>query len=806
MLGEAGIGKTRFVEEIGRHAASGGGQIMIGRCHETTQMLPFGPWVEALRAFGVVHDDDLRQALGPVWHTEVARLLPELGEPGLRLSTAPENASRLFEAAARLLIHCAARRPLMVLLEDLHWADEMSVLLLSVLVRRLDGQPIVLLGTAREEELPGAPALDTLLHELNLEERLLAVPLLPLSRVESRALVRALAGDHAEATALARLEDDVWTACKGNPFMVVETMRMLHEAPPRTSGPALPLPARVREVIAGRLQRLGERDRRLTAVAAAIGVEFDFRLLATAAGDDERETAAGVEELVRRRILHGVGDRFGFTHERIREVAYDAVLAARRRMLHAAVGAALEQLYADRLEAVYDRLACHYPQADDPGKAAEYLTRFARKATRAYAHADAVKAYDEALLHLERLPAPEADTRRLDIVPRLTRSLMFLGRFEVARDLLLAQRERVEQVDNPGLTGQYHLLLSHVYAFLGDRDGTIESARRAVAAAEGAADEVTVGKAFYLLAMEGWWSGEPEQGIEHGRRAIALLERTTERWWLGQAHFAVAANHVLVSDFESALDAAAHALAIGDALGDPRVQTPAAWITGIIHAFRGDWDEGIAAGRRALEYSPDPLNAADALGWLGYAYLEKGDAAEAIRLLEQSVENWSRFRVRSVQGGFRILLGRAYLMGGDVDRAARLAEEGLALTRATGYRAGIGCGERLLGLIAQRWGNRSEARALLEQALGTFTSVGCGYEAARTRLLLAEVCGALGDSAAATRAVDEAKHAFATLRVPKYTRWAEALAAKLGASRSELGVSRPDRPVAAAQDRVPRWA
>lgn len=792
LVGEAGIGKTRLIAELVAEAEGLGARMLLGRSYESEQVLPFGSWVDALRTAQV----DL-MSLAPSWRAELARLIPEMASPQVTRAGGAADYLQLFESVVQAIGHLAGRQPLLLVLEDLHWADEMSVRLLSFVGRRLGDWPVLVTVTVRDEDLPDAPVLRHALEDLQREGRLARMVLGPLSRSDTMALVRLHARTGSYEAALASLGEKAWIASEGNPFVAVETVRAQAEGAAPGRGRGLALPERVREIVSRRLERLSERGRSLAAIAAVIGREFDFGLLQQAAGLGEAEVAEGVEELVRRCILHGVDDGLGFTHERIREVAYGTLLGVRRRSLHAAAGAALERLNAGRLESAYDRLAYHYLQADDPAKAAEYLTLFARKATRAYAHEEAVKAYGEALRQLERLPVPDADGRRLDIVPRLTRSLMFLGRFEEARDLLLAQRERVERVDNLALTGQYHLLLSHVYGFLGDRARTVESARHTVAVAERADDDGTLGKAFYVLAMEGWWSGSPQQGIEHGRRAVDLLDRTTERWWLGQAHFAVAVNYVLMGDFEPALEAATKAREIGDALGDPRVQTPAAWLMGTVHALRGDWDEGVAAGRRSLDYSPDPLNKADALGWLGLAYLEQGDATEAIRVLEQAVEHWSRFRVRSVQGAFRILLGHAYLMGGGIDRAAKLAEEGLVFTRETGYRLSVGWGERLLALIAQARGKRQEALALFEQALATFTAGSARFEAARTRLLLAEVSAALGDRAAAARLLEDAQRAFEVLKIPRYARWAEVLAGRLGASR-------PGDAMAA--DRIPRWA
>jgi tetratricopeptide (TPR) repeat protein len=249
-----------------------------------------------------------------------------------------------------------------------------------------------------------------------------------------------------------------------------------------------------------------------------------------------------------------------------------------------------------------------------------------------------------------------------------------------------------------------------------------------------------------------------------------------------------------MGDFEPALQAATRALEIGDAIGDPRVQTPAAWLTGTVHALRGDWDAGVAAGRRSLDYSPDPLNRADALGWLGLSYLERGDAAPAIEVLEQAVELWSRFQGRSPQGAFRVLLGHAQLMCGAVDRAAKLAEEGLALARETGYRLSVGWAERLLGLIARARGSDEVALGFLEQALATFTVGSARFEAARTRLLLAELTARLGDAAGATRRLDEARCAFSALRIPTYLAWTETLANRLGTGAPRNA------------DWMPRWA
>src|SRR5262249_4104032 len=151
----------------------------------------------------------------------------------------------------------------------------------------------------------------------------------------------------------------------------------------------------------------------------------------------------------------------------------------------------------------------------------------------------------------------------------------------------------------------------------------------------------------------GYWSGQHLRGIEHGQQAVSLLlERTPERWWLGQAHWAVAVNYYFMGAFAQALEAAAQAHALGEALGDPRLQSYAAWTIGLIETTRGEWEAGIAACHRSVAHSPDPLNTAVALGFLGQAYLESGNTAAATAALEQAVQYMSQFRFRQLHGWY----------------------------------------------------------------------------------------------------------------------------------------------------------
>jgi hypothetical protein len=260
------------------------------------------------------------------------------------------------------------------------------------LVNRAAAWPVLFLATIRKEEIVDAPALTRLLREVGGDQHFLSLPLTPLSASETVSLVRLLARAGTDEPAVRRLGTRIWRASEGNPFMVVETMRALYGTDAFEESDKVPTPTRVRDIIAARLDRLSRRGRDLAALASVIGREFDFALLERAAGRDGRKTAATVEELVARHILHAVDERLDFTHDRIREVASQRLLAPRRRLLHAAVAHAVEEVYANDLAPHYAALSRHCQEGALWDKAHTYLRTAGTVAAARAAHREAVAA------------------------------------------------------------------------------------------------------------------------------------------------------------------------------------------------------------------------------------------------------------------------------------------------------------------------------------------------------------------------------------------------------------------------------
>src|SRR5262245_12578969 len=316
--GEAGIGKSRLIAEGAAEAARRGGRVLVGQCHESDQALPFGPWVDLLRT--------PRAALGPelgglaaVSRAELARLLPELSETAAP-PEGPAHHRRLFEAVAAFAQMLSRSRPLVLVLEDIHWADEPSLRLTVSLCRRLVDAPVLVVASVREEDLADTPE-----HARGLDlvtEAGTTVTLGPLSRPDTARLVAALGRRGADAETTSRLADRVWAVSEGHPLMAVEATRAFGgeaEAPGAetdVSAARLALPERIHDLVTRRLRRVSEAGRAVLAGAAVADRPVDFAVLQQAAGLGEAEAAAAVEELVRRRLLREVGEGLVVGHDR----------------------------------------------------------------------------------------------------------------------------------------------------------------------------------------------------------------------------------------------------------------------------------------------------------------------------------------------------------------------------------------------------------------------------------------------------------------------------------------------------------
>jgi len=767
LVGEPGIGKSRLLYEFRRSLGEKRITYLEGRCLSYGSSIPYLPILDLVRAnCGIQDGDEPAVVIEKVrFGLQEVGLDPDEHAPyivhllGTSDALAPADLSpealklRIAETLRAWSLRGSHQRPIIFAVEDLHWIDGSSEEYLASLAESLAGAPILLVCTWRPGYRPPW-AEHSYVTQLALRR---------LSADESLRVVRSVLHQEHVPDALAQT---ILGRAEGNPFFLEELARAVVER--GETGAETLVPDTIQGVLMARMDRLPDITRRVLQTASVLGREVPLRLLG-AVWQDTAPLHPHIRELQRLEFLYeqaGQEPRVVFKHALTQDVAYGTLLTGRRRLLHAEAARALEALYTNRLEEVYDRLAHHYARTDDAPKAVEYLTRFADKAAQIHAHGDAAHALEEALEHAMRLPADVQDGDLVKLAVSLAASYYFLGRFGDIVALLERYQPHLARVGDLLLAGRFYFELAHAYSHLGNYQQAVECAERAIAAAERAGDHATWGKAHYVLCKESMWVSSFAEGLEHGRRAVEHLDQVGERWWLAQSVCWQGINLYFMGELNAALACAARGHAIGEELGDYRLQSYAAWNHAWFAATRGDGEVAVAWGHRSISLSPDPLNNAFSLGWTGYAYLEHGDAERAVHLLEQSIELLAGMRYSRLVGWFKGWLGEAYLLQGDLVRAQAEAMLGLRVSRDTGFTWAVGLSQRALGNVARARGDLADAERCLTEALETFEAVQSRFDAGRTHLDLADLARAQRQSVRVTAHLAEAEQCFAELDLP----------------------------------------
>lgn len=379
ILGEAGIGKTRLATELAQWAQRQGILTAGAQCYPVEGNLPFGPVVAWLRAGEIRIELAKLEAL---WVRELERLMPEVeaGKTEAPADSPNWQRRRLFEAMARGLL--GSGTPRLLMMDDAQWADAETLEFLHYLMRFNPSARMLLLMTARLEELEDGHPLNQLRLALQSKGQVVEIELNPLDRHELRLLAR----DVSEKDLSDESEALLFSETEGNPFFLVEILRS------GEYGEGKSLPTSLRSVLTRRLHQLSPAARDLAGLAAAIGREFNLRTLGAASTLNEDELIQALDELWARRIIQiQQGDTYHFTHGKLQDAAYETLSFPRRQMLHRRIA---ETLLSER-EAESALIAAHYEAAGQYPQAVEHYLKAAQEARRVFANRDAIA-------HLER--------------------------------------------------------------------------------------------------------------------------------------------------------------------------------------------------------------------------------------------------------------------------------------------------------------------------------------------------------------------------------------------------------------------
>ena len=752
LLAEAGGGKTRLLNEAISAWADRGGRVLLGRCREIQRTVPLAVWSDALK--------------GGAGSPDVERLF----------AGRHPNRTGLFDAIVQLLTRIAAEQPVLVALEDLQWADRASLELVAHVARHRITAPLLLLITAREEELVDAAALDALIHDLSGERVLESLRLPPLTPELVGRLAASIAGEELKPAELERLSLRAWRMSEGNPFLAVEATRE-SASTPRRAASGSPVSDRARRVLGARVDRLSAAPRHVADLAAVIGREFEFAIIARAANLKPRDAAGLVDELVRRRIFRSLGERLEFTHDLLREIIAGEVAERAVPALHRAVATALARRADRDTPTLSKRLAHHYAKARMPARAVEWLERYADQSLRILSPDEAILAIEQALAYVATLHPSRRGRRRLRLLLNMAPALAMTGRFREILSRLRPEERVVRELGDDAVAARYYFRVVLTQSVLEDEERLDELSAEGLAVAERTGDPAALGRLLFAVSGTCVAAGRPRDGIELAERAVTLLERAGDQRWLALALWVLSVHRLVLGELAAAYDAAARSTRIGVAAGDAGLASFGLTSTAWAHLQRGDLDAASACCQDALRNPGEPVNTVTALGLMAIARIERGEAVGAVPVLEQVVEQLPTPVRREI---FAIPLGAAYLEVGALERARALSARVLEVAGGSPSRWRRGRASQLAGLIAQAEGRAAEAEQFFAEALADLGEVPAPVEIARMHGVAGRLALARGDRPTARRHLATARDCYVALGLPLRVASIDGLRAKCG--------------------------
>ncbi|MBI1886376.1 MAG: protein kinase, partial [Chloroflexi bacterium] len=550
LVGEPGIGKTRTAEELATYARLRGVQVLWGRCYEGEGAPAYWPWVQVIRSYAYDRDPkDLMSDMGP-GAADIAQVVSEVRErlPGLPTppTLEPEQARfRLFDSVTTFLRSASKRHPIVLVLDDLHWADKPSLLLLQFLAREMRGARLMVLATYRDVEVRRHHPLSQTLAELNREGLSQRILLRGLSEHDVARFIELTAGRAPPES----LVEAVYKETEGNPFFVNEIVRLLVadgrlEQPEAVKSWSVTIPQSVREVVGRRLDHLSDECNRVLTVASVIGREFGLDALEHVSDVSGDRLLEALEEAMGARVISEVPravGRYTFTHALIRETLYEELTTTRRVRLHRQVGAVLEELYAKNPDPYLAELAYHFcegAQGGDVDKAVDYARRAGERAMSLLAYEEAVGHYELALQALE-LKEPPDEWRRCELLLALGDAQWRAGDTDGSRETF----QRAAEVARK-LGSARHLARAAVgfgsYFEAGLVDEPLLALLHEALAALGDGDSGLKARVLGRLAMGLYFTAPKEERLVLADQGIEVARRVGDK---GALAFALTAKH-----------------------------------------------------------------------------------------------------------------------------------------------------------------------------------------------------------------------------------------------------------------------
>ena len=728
--GEAGIGKTRLAMELGVYARSQGMQVLSGRCPALFRMdgvPPYVLWEEVIKDYMEFCTlEELHKVIGS-YPIEVSKIIPELKQK-LRLvpesfPLSPEHSrDRLFEAVTQFVTNISREKPLLVVLDDLQWTDQSSLLLLHYLARGIYKESLLLLGAYRDIYVDKKHPLSPVLTELNRERLLQSVSLKRMSFDNVSEMIKRILEQDDVLREFCKL---IYEKTQGNPFFVEEVIKSLKE-----DGviylennkwkireiSKIKFPETVKNVIATRISRLDDECQHVLTFASFIGKDFTFDALQEVSGVEEGRLLENMDKLLKTglieaRVIHGE-ELCSFVDVIVKDVVQEEVNPLRRKRLHGVVGSAMEKVYAKKIDEHLGELALHFLESGDRDKALDYFLKAGEKAAKVYANSEAASYFQSALKLLEEKEGEYPERRR--VLEKLGDIKRLVGEHDACMKYWTEALLLWKKLHEKEKMARLHRRMAKVlWADLADTEKAEEHHAKALKILETEPRSVELASLYEDISHMFYFTGDMDKAIHWAEKALELAKRLNITEAIASSYSSLGTVFCLTGNMKKGVEYLERALKI--ALDNGYMET-------VLRCYYN-----IAAppsflpaeeNERTLEYLEKGFELAKKVGdisqqsWFGAGlagmYIDMGNMNKAALLAEESVV-LNRKTVSHLSRSL-VFLGFAYQVLGEWEKSEQCYEEASSISQRLNDFAAIAMSYWHLGWFHLDKGEYANAR------------------------------------------------------------------------------------------------
>jgi tetratricopeptide (TPR) repeat protein/tRNA A-37 threonylcarbamoyl transferase component Bud32 len=743
LCGEAGIGKTRLARELRAYARLRGMQVLYGRCPALFRMdgvPPYVLWSEVLRDYLEASSPEQLYRVVGFYPAEVAKLVPELKQ---RLAAIPQSLpispeherDRLFEAVSQFIINVSREGPLLVVLDDLQWTDQTSLLLMHYLARGIYKAPLLLLGAYRETDVDEKHPLSPVLTELNRERLLQSVSLKRMSSNDVSEMIKRILEQDEVPKEFCEL---VYEKTRGNPFFVEEVVKSLREDEvifreedkwKFKQVSKIEFPKTVKGVIKARISRLDDECQNILTMASFVGNDFDFDALHAVTDIEENKLLELMEKLLRtglvkESVIRGQ-DIYCFADVVVRDVVHEEVSHLRHNKLHDSVGNALEKVYSKNIDQHFGELAYHFLEGGDKEKALQYFLKAGEKAQRIYAHSEALSYLEHAL---ELLEEKENNLgQKVKIIEKLGDLKAWMGEADAGMEYWIrALTLWNKSGDKRNIAGLHAKMAWWLWNVSGNKEKAAEHHRMALEILEKEPESVELASLYEDISHMLWRTGESAEALSWAQKALKLAERLDASEVLAWCYNDLGVLNVKLGESEKALQYYEQGLKIA-------LEKNFAFATTLYNNLC-DFYFGIGELQKMFETAKEGSELARKLGnpyglvWidtmLASSYALMGDTQTAFPMLEDVVALDKRTKNTSHLSYAIGILGVAYCWLGEWDKSLQCLMEARDLAKEIGEYQSSGNVAEALGELYMEMEDYSEAEKYFNEGRSIWEKAG----------------------------------------------------------------------------------